>query len=356
MLAQRVRSGIRLLVYEYVTGGGLAGQEIPRSLAQEGRAMRDAVVRDFGSVRGVAVNTTSDPRAAGGAQDRCTVETIGPGEERETLERLLRMADAALVIAPETDGILEERERWVRASGVCSLGCAPEVVALARDKPRCNAWLAERGVGVLETHVLGCPPHRAVSFEAPFVIKPRDGAGSVDTFLVRDGSAWPRLPRADLEFVAQPYREWPPMSAACLISRDGLVEWIGSAHQHVRRQGDRLVYRGGAVPGVFPDALRDRLERALRSLRGACGWLGIDFLVDDETGNACVLEMNPRLTTSYVGYRKAFGRDGGRLLAERWLAKAGLVDDQVGEVAPLQVLESVSFSATGRVLARKALR
>ncbi len=52
----------KVLVYEHVTGGGLADRELPASWAIEGAAMRRAIVGDFAAVPGVKVVTTIDSR------------------------------------------------------------------------------------------------------------------------------------------------------------------------------------------------------------------------------------------------------------------------------------------------------
>ena len=46
------KSGQTILVYEWVTGGGLAGSPLPGSWAAEGRAMRRAIAADFASFFG----------------------------------------------------------------------------------------------------------------------------------------------------------------------------------------------------------------------------------------------------------------------------------------------------------------
>jgi predicted ATP-grasp superfamily ATP-dependent carboligase len=68
-----------------------------------------------------------------------------------------------------------------------------------------------------------------------------------------------------------------------------------------------ITYLGGSLP--LPAALRERAismaTRAVARLPGWIGYLGVDLiLADDPDGNGDrVVEINPRLTTSYVGLR-----------------------------------------------------
>ncbi len=53
---------MRILVHEYVTGGGFAGRDVPASLAREGRALLTALVADLAAIRGHQIVTTADSR------------------------------------------------------------------------------------------------------------------------------------------------------------------------------------------------------------------------------------------------------------------------------------------------------
>ena len=53
---------MRIFVYEFVTGGGLAGRPVPRSLAREGLAMRSALLEDLAAIDGHEIVTTTDTR------------------------------------------------------------------------------------------------------------------------------------------------------------------------------------------------------------------------------------------------------------------------------------------------------
>jgi hypothetical protein len=91
----------------------------------------------------------------------------------------------------------------------------------------------------------------------------------------------------------------------------------------------RLRYRGGVLPLSAPLNLRARLlaERAVRSMPEVLGYVGVDLVL----GNAAdgsedwVIEINPRLTTSYVGLRR---------LARANLAEMMLLAASGREVAP----------------------
>src|SRR5262245_17511349 len=134
----------RVLIHEWVTGGGLAGAPMPASWAREGRAMRRAIADDFHRAGGVEVVMTLDARFAAERHPFQVVAVAG-GEEIPTLERLAAASDFTAVIAPETGGVLEDRLARVERVGR-SLGSTPAAVALAGDKLRLAEHLRARRV------------------------------------------------------------------------------------------------------------------------------------------------------------------------------------------------------------------
>jgi predicted ATP-grasp superfamily ATP-dependent carboligase len=69
----------------------------------------------------------------------------------------------------------------------------------------------------------------------------------------------------------------------------------------------RFHYRGGAVP--LPGALAERAVKltapAVEVVPGLLGYVGVDIVVGEPTDGSQdqVIELNPRLTTSYIGLR-----------------------------------------------------
>jgi tyramine---L-glutamate ligase len=153
------------------------------------------------------------------------------------------------------------------------------------------------------------PSERAMGW--PAVCKPRFGAGSQATFLVHD---WEELAscraRAEQEgwngeLLVQPYVPGLACSVAFLMGPEGNVA-LAPCRQHLSND-DRFHYMGGALP--LPPDLAARAvvlgKRAVESLSGLRGYVGVDLVLGESSNGAndVVIELNPRLTTSYVGLR-----------------------------------------------------
>ncbi len=343
-----------VFIHEFVTGGGFAGDELPESWAAEGHAMRRALAEDFSTLDGISVVMTLDARLPD-EPGPWRIVRIGPGEEPSTFASLAAECDYTLCIAPETGGILEARARIIKQVGGRSLGSSPEAIALCGDKLLTAEHLARFGIN--------SPPSRRVfpsrdglprDHPYPAVVKPIDGAGSFDTYYVESPDDVPQAALQMPEAMLQPFVAGQAMSAAFLVPSEGEPWLIGLAEQRIERIGGKFSYRGGFVPArtSLPTSALSPIIEAVRSLTrsygppwecrpqrsalssidetqtrgftpGLRGWIGVDFLWYEATNRAIVLEINPRLTTSYVGWRQVSSKRGE--LAKKWLDSTEIV-------------------------------
>ena len=221
---------------------------------------------------------------------------VADGCESEVFRQLTKWCEFALVIAPEFDGILEERCRWAAQAGAILLGPSPDAVALCADK----LALAQHW----QTNGVPTPPAKLFdrgAFVPPMVVKPRDGAGSNDTVLLSTQAELERfVPSANA--IVQPYYGGTPMSLVTLIGPGQTVQFVPCFQRMEIRDG-HFDYRGGSTchdPNLANRA-RNLAARALRGIEGLAGYVGVDFVLGPMDA---AIEINPRLTTSYIGLRR----------------------------------------------------
>jgi len=317
MFATSSEGPLTILVHEWVTGGGLAGEALPPSWANEGGAMRRAIAADFAAIsqpRTVRVIVTLDSRLPEDPGP-WAVARVAPGEAAQRLRQLAPPADFTVLIAPETSGALAQLTRALRDAGTRLLGSTAEAIDLAGDKARLAAWLKRAGIDTPPTRTVIPAAGLPADADYPAVLKPVDGAGSLNTFLVPDQNSVPLAANAMPAAVLQPFISGVPMSASFLVGEDGKAYLIGIGAQRMAIRDGRFEYLGGVLPVSCPGALA-QLEPAVASIAGLRGFVGIDFLWDLERRHATVLDINPRPTTSYVGL--------SRLLCPGTLARAWL--------------------------------
>lgn len=335
---------MRILVYEFATGGGLLEQaenwpELA-SLLAEGRAMVSALAGDFAKLGDAQATCLRERRLRPWQPPGCRVADVADaGQERQQLERLAAESDWTVVIAPEISGILADRCRRVLAAGGRLLGPGLATIALAADKHATAQHLEQSGVRVPEGIALESAAALPESFRYPAVWKPRDGAGSQGICSVADagwkGSRETRRPGRLEAFCAG-----LAASVSFLCGPGGCLA-LPPCRQVLSGDG-RFRYLGGSCP--LPPPLADRAvslaQRAVAAMPEPLGWLGVDLVLAEKPEDDTVIEINPRMTTSYVGLRA---------VARQNLA-AAMVSQATGRPPRLNYsARPVQFSADGSV-------
>ena len=309
---------MRLFIYELISAGGL-GADVPLSLRQEGAAMLRAIVEDFERVSGVHVLTLLAGYSTNLIGQHC--RRIAAADEPRAFRDLAADADAALIIAPEFEDLLERRTDWASIAECQNLGCTENAIRLTRNKYRLASWLSHRGIPTLSTRRLSSVSPAVNPF--PCVLKPRDGAGSQATFLipvVDDWSAVLKQARAEYPsgaWIVQPFHPGQPVSVAFLVGPNQIVPTPG-ATQRLSDDG-RFRYLGGTTPlaAHFRARAVALAKRAVESIPGLQGYVGVDLILGetDDGRQDVVVEINPRLTTSFIGLRQLTRTN----LADLWL-------------------------------------
>lgn len=308
---------MRILVFEYITGGGMLGHALTPSLVSEGDLMLRALVSDLCELEGVEVVITRDARLAPvNLPVECRVVEC-PEQFREAWESTLCAVDAVWPIAPEQHGALERVTAAVVDSGKTLLNSPPSAVRVAASKIGTLRRLADQGIPVVATY--------RIDDELPgsggrWVLKPDDGVGCLGIRLFQDRDAllrhWEQLVEGPA-YVAQPYTAGMAASL-CILAREGEAALLSVNRQRIAVMDDAFVLLGCVVGGLNGGPRYPRLARNVAAaLPGLRGFVGVDLIVG--RGGPRVLEVNPRLTTSYVGLRESTG-----------LNPAGLVLDLMG--------------------------
>ena len=331
--------------------------ELPKSWLAEGSAIRQALVADFAAVPGVWVVEPVDARCldlAGPTPPNVTRIIADPARPVD-LDRLALRANSVVLVAPETGRMLETLTRRLAALGVVVLGSTPEAVALCGDKFRLAGHLEQLGIPTppTRTYRLGSGHPAIESPSGRVVVKPVDGAGAVDSFvldlatlnfgLLREVSSVQSL-------LIQPYRPGIAMSASFLVGQDGRSDLIAVGRQRISL-GPRgeIQYDGGEVPVTPGDLDLGPVRAAVESVEGLRGFVGVDCIAIEPTGRVEVIEINPRVTTSIVGLTR-LARPG--TIARAWLDRLGMVADNtaLADLAAIRSAPPVRFRADGTIL------
>ncbi len=355
---------MRCFIFEFITGGG--SEESPSgSLLTEGLAMATALIDDFSRVPNTTVVTTIDARlmqdssaAALQATSRRPNVTCLPLDQavyRDTLAQQFAESDRALVVAPEFGGILSGITRLATESGTRLLSPSLECVNTFGSKQRTCDWLLLHQIPTPQGTTVAWRDQGSSKGPFPRIIKPDDGAGSIGVQRIAGESEWEGRNFDPENFGLGPalrveeYVPGVPASVAFLCGGASMhPQLLAPCRQFIDL--DSFSYLGGEV--LADGNLRDRAltlaARVAQCLVGDWpterGYFGVDLVLGmpPDGSEDLVIEVNPRITTSYVGLRGATDAN----LAEYLIGSAGEVDLRF----PRRPLE---FRSDGTILASK---
>jgi tyramine---L-glutamate ligase len=318
----------KILIHEYITGGGWKEPELPEGLASEGFLMLSALLDDLMKWGKFTVCTTIDKRLTQKSIAADSITIIDPAEYEETLVSLAKECDFAIVIAPESDGILADINGLMKDNNAIPFGCDIGAIRVTGDKWECYKILAKAGVPVPETTTVetgfirrrptamaGQEPvstnrldisEIAKDIKFPLVIKPVDGVGCEGVNLVKDMNMLHTILEDNTIYndraLIQKYIDGEHLSAS-IISTGKEFVILSLNRQHIT-EGTPFTYSGGEImaPPDRGDELHYIVTKINEVIPGLKGYFGVD-LIKSNTGYK-VIEINPRLTTSYTGLRK----------------------------------------------------
>ena len=300
---------MRVLALEYALAGFAGGEEI----VIEGHAMLRALVGDLES-GGYRVVVPVASRFAEHCGLRASELAVVPEgvDPREVLSERLEEVEGAVLIAPAFESALYSLAKFVEERGVRLLGPTPRAVSVCSDKYATYLTLSRAGVRVPRALQVA----RGYSLEEiaeipgfPLVVKPVDGVGCTGLSLVLDSSELDSaIERALRESesgraLIQEYVSGVHASASLLSDGERVVPLALNAQRvKLGRPGEGSEYVGGITPLFHPLEEEALLEaaKAVRAVRGLRGYVGVDLVLERVP---FVVEINPRLTTSYVGLR-----------------------------------------------------
>ena len=290
---------MKVLVFEYITGGGLAGEAMPGSLQAEGDLMLQALVADLLELPDIDITVLRDARLSevAGWVENLIVEQ--PADFEPVWFEALRRTDACWVIAPETDAVLEQLCRQVEVAGVHLLNSAAKSVALTASKSRTTCLLAQNSIPVVDNYSVTDDNGR-------WMVKPDNAAGCEGIHFFPDrGSAknWLSTQSSEQQWILQPWLPGEHLSLSLLCKRGDAI--VLSVNRQLLSEIDGQLRLTGCV--VNTEAAGNDFEQLAGEIAslipGLWGYVGVDLLRTDS--GPVVIEINPRLTTSYVGLREA---------------------------------------------------
>ncbi len=306
---------MRLFICEFITGGGLQDKELPDALIREGNMMLEALLRDLLEMGITDIITTRDDRLD--ALSLPVKQVVIMGDIYSTWKSCMNDADAVLIIAPESEDVLFNLTVMAEQSDCYHLGSSSTSVQTASSKLETAKLLLKNKIPCIETSLL--KDKTIPESHNGWVIKPDDGVGAEDCYFCADIKALDRLKDSVCieNFVIQEYVPGIPASLS-MICYQGKAQLLACNKQKFSFDNGKgklkeLVVNGLTEQWSVFDTIAQDIARVDKEL---WGYIGVDLIVT-ETGPV-VVEINPRLTTSYVGLRESLALNPAELIVSIW--------------------------------------
>lgn len=308
---------MKIAIYEYVSGGGYAQQPIPAGLLAEGYGMLRSLAADFKAV-GHEVTVLLDERISKlnpPLDADFTVPIVYSSEPQKFLSNISRVNDAVYVIAPETSQILQGLVKGIEVNGKVSLNCTSDAIEKVSNKATLNQYLNKAQITTPKTLLLNFKDDVAKTAKRinqeltyPIVLKTLDGAGCSGMSIIKTeealNTAISKLQKnsAAPQFIVQNFINGLPASVSVISNGKKAIAISLNKQQIILAQPtEESQYIGGCVPLEHPLSAKacSIAEKLVESIDGLRGYVGVDVVLSEDV--VYVVDVNPRLTTSYVG-------------------------------------------------------
>ena len=306
---------MRLLISEFICGGGMANHALPESLKQEGLMMLRALVTDCLHVENCEIVTTLDPRIQ---LHDTNVEIIPVTDSKKYMQQIQSSAenvDLTWIVAPESEDILASIVYRLQKANHQTLNCSVDAIRSTGDKHKCTELMQSVGLSVI--------PQIAnadlINYPSAVVVKPRFGVGSENLRIYENGMQAKVNIDAPERWVVQPYIEGDHRSLSILCWRGAAKILSCNVQQFKDFPEPRL---SKCIVNAFSaDAELNSLAMKIAQVfPGLSGYVGVDY-IKTKSDNV-IVEVNPRLTTSYLGLARALTRNPANLCIETFIDKS----------------------------------
>ncbi|MGU9977370.1 MAG: ATP-grasp domain-containing protein [Candidatus Oxydemutatoraceae bacterium WSBS_2016_MAG_OTU14] len=303
-----------ILLFEYFNSSA-TDAFYDHKMREEGHKMLFSLIQDLYRVNSFEVVVMFDPRIKQEQRDKLEkygIKTIATQTNHLAhLEVLFEYVDLFLPIAPEKDNILYNivATHEANPSSCHLLASDTTAIKTSSSKLYTSNVLLRQHVCAVPTFLVKDRKHCLNKFTLPVVVKPEDGFGSQGVRIIREQS---ELNKAEpLSMVVQPYIKGQDASMSLVCTSSETCVMAGHK-QNIVEHEDALYYMGSEVDALDIEALhlQKLADNIRRAVPGLYGYIGVDFMIHP-TGNITVIEINPRLTSSYVDLvqlpKKSFG-------------------------------------------------
>ena len=311
----------RIFIFEYISGGGFNNKEIPLSLFSEGFGMLRTIIEDFKALD-FEVKIMLDYRITKMAnllncdyikEVKRAMNTI------YEFKASINDCQNVFIIAPEFSKILYNFTKIAEDMGKTLLSMNTAPILLGSSKFQTYRFFTNSRILTPQTfHIKSVENKFNVEIarksynllQAPAILKPEDGVGAESIYLIKNRGEFEKFVNEQIpyldgnrDYILQKYIKGTDLSAS-IINQENRLTLLSINSQKINLIQNKINYLGGLTPADNSENIKKEIIKLTEhiDLKIFKGYFGIDFIRMPD-GKIFIIEINPRLTTSYIGIR-----------------------------------------------------
>lgn len=321
-------------LFEFITGGGLSGQDLPATLVNEGKMMLQTLLKELNQVDDIKISLCRDKRIApidGNAEQYLVAEQA----IEDVLPELIKKSDVAWLIAPETGNCLFSLSEVFSEHANMYIGSKPDAIKISTSKLLTTRLLAKKNISVIETKKINEP---VVASSTGWIVKPDDGVGSENCFFIKSEDELSEIidKYKDTNMIMQPYLEGESISMSLLVF-DNQVRLLACNKQYIEIiEGSVNLTAIGVNECLFyQDEMLALAQKIVTTISGFAGYIGVDMIMSDN--KLFVIDINPRFTTAYAGISESLACNMTAKILDVFLNKK-IMDIDLTQARPVRIM------------------
>ena len=286
----------KVLIYEYFTGGGIINEELcTSSLLSEAKIIVNSVVNEYCKSQEYQVYYFLD--------SRLKLDNLGKSIEVKSSEqlydiKLLRTFDLILPILPEQNMELYSYCEFLAEQNIETLISSPETIKVLSDKYVFSSFCLKHNIPCIPSYLssqINAIPHDTI------IEKDRYGVGCSHVKKISKKDSIKRK-----KMIYQPYIKGNHFSL-CVYYEKKSFKILTLNEQDIVLDNNKIKLRSLKVNVKNSHYLElySILRNIYKSLPGLYAYVGVDLIMTRD--KILVVEVNPRLTTSFTGISSTLG-------------------------------------------------
>jgi tyramine---L-glutamate ligase len=311
---------LKILLYEHISSGGLSGCPLQSSILSEGYGMLRSLSTDLKEA-GHSTSILLDSRVADLTphfQGTNIIKIHSQNDTKRAFKKASKTVDAAFIIAPENNNILQSIIEDFETMGLTTLNSGSKAVEEASKKENLPQRIKELGLNFPKTITFQVSTSENEIIQSiksslgfPVIIKSSTGTGCSGLSIARTekkvAEAIKKIRKETLSdsFLAQEYVQGVDASVSLLCTGADVVPIsLNSQDVTLSDPTGSSSYNGGSVSYQHPrkEEAFNAAQKLILSFKKMKGYIGVDCVLTKD--KAVIMEINPRITTSYIGLRK----------------------------------------------------